>query len=693
MSAACYQCSLPLSSVPYNGSTSVGVQQFCCYGCYLVHSITNERGEEGATNWMYYRLGAAIFLTINIMMFNMALYSEFFYPIEGAEKFHSLLRYLLLALSTPVLVLLGFPIFRNSWQGFRARSINMDSLIVVGVAAAYGISVYATLVERGEIYFETMAMILILVTIGRYLEARAKVKASSAMNDLLARAPSECTIVVDGEERRVDARGVSTGSVLKIFPGEMFCVDGVVTGGESSVDESMLTGEAKPVFKSVGSKVFSGTLNYDGALFVEATEVGEGKVLSKLARLLDEARKSRAPIERVADRVTAFALPLVVIIAVATFAYWTVAGNWEKGLMNALSVLLISCPCALGIATPMALWISLGSAAKKGILIRRAEVLEQLARVRAVVFDKTGTLTERHMHVVNVLTHPNGAENTRALLRIAASLESHSEHPLAQSVVRYAEQHAIEPATVKSFRAYPGLGVSGVIAADAEAILGSEMLLSRMNVELSDELKRSKRDAENDGQTVICLGWRNPEKFQGLISFSELLRDKVHETVAALKQLGVHLSVLTGDNDGAGRTLSKNLNVEVKAALLPDEKVHEIIKTRQSAGAIMFVGDGINDAPAMNAADVGVAMGCGSDITREAADVNLLGNDLANVPWLLQTARQTYRIIQLNLVWAFVYNIVGVGLAAAGLLNPIIAALAMTLSSTFVVRNSLRLSR
>jgi Cu2+-exporting ATPase/Cu+-exporting ATPase len=644
---------------------------------------------------MYYRLGAAIFLTINIMMFNMALYSEFFYPIEGAEKFHSLLRYLLLALSTPVLVLLGFPIFKISWQGFRARFINMDSLIVVGVAAAYGISVYATLTERGEIYFETMAMILILVTIGRYLEARAKVKASSAMNDLLARAPSECTIVVDGEERRVDARGVSIGSVLKIFPGDMFCVDGVVTSGESSVDESMLTGEPKPVFKSVGSKVFSGTVNYDGALFVRATEVGEGKVLSKLARLLDEARKSRAPIERVADRITAFALPLVVIIAVATFAYWTVADNWEKGLMNALSVLLISCPCALGIATPMALWISLGSAAKKGILIRRAEVLEQLARIRAVVFDKTGTLTEREMHVAQIFTHPNGVASTRKFLRIAASLESQSEHPLAQSLLRYAKQQAIEPAVVKSFCAYPGLGVSGVIATDAEAILGNEMLLSRMNVVLSDELQQKKREAENDGYTIICLGWRNGDgkKIQGLISLAEHIRGPALETIAALKQLGIHTSVLTGDNDGAGRTLSKNLNVEVKAGLLPEKKVDEVINIRSAVGAAMFVGDGINDAPAMNAADVGVAMGCGSDITREAADVNFLGNDLTNVPWLLHTARRTYHIIQLNLVWAFAYNIVGVGLAAAGLLNPIIAALAMTLSSTFVVRNSLRLSR
>ncbi|MEK9137724.1 MAG: heavy metal translocating P-type ATPase, partial [Bacteroidota bacterium] len=661
--ATCYQCSLPLSSLSYGGETSAWEQRFCCYGCYLIHSMTGERGEEGRTQWLYYRLGAAIFLTINIMMFNMALYSEYFYPTEGAQLLHSLIRYLLLALSTPVLVLLGTPLFRSSWQGFKARSINMDMLIVSGVVSAYALSVYVTLTERGEIYFETMAMVLILVTIGRYLEARAKLKASSAIHDLLARSPEECTRVANGEEQRIKASEVHVDDLLKIIPGEIFCVDGIVQHGESSVDESMLTGESKPVFKVVGSRVFSGTANYDGSLLVKATGVGETRTLAKLTRLLEEARLSRAPIERVADRVTAIALPLIILLSIGTFVYWTATGSVEKGLMNALSVLLISCPCALGIATPMAIWLALGEATKKGILVRRAEVLERIAHIRAVAFDKTGTLTERDMHITNVVVHPNGKENTREVLRVAASLESHSEHPLAKSIVRYAHELDIEPVAVEEFRAYPGLGVSGRISNNrtGHAVIGSERLLERMNIALSDQLREEKQRAESNGHSVVCS---HNSSQQGLIVLSESLRQSAREAIEALKRLSIHTVVLTGDNRSAAEHLKHTVDVEVKSELLPEDKVREIAGLAKTVGTTTFVGDGINDAPAMNAADVGIAMGCGSDITRESADVNLLGNDLTHVAWLLQLARKTYRVIKLNLIWAFAYNVVLIPVSA-----------------------------
>jgi Cu2+-exporting ATPase/Cu+-exporting ATPase len=702
--ASCYHCSLPLPRSPYQAEASGALQSFCCYGCYLVNAITGERGDAGETQWIYYRLGAAIFLTVNIMMFNMALYSEYFYSIEGGEQFHSLLRYLLLALSTPVFVLLGFPILRSSWHGLRNLVFTMDVLIVIGVASAYLLSAYATLTERGEIYFETMAMVLLLVTIGRYLEAKAKVKSTFAIKELLARSPSECTAMINGEEKKIAATDVKVGDVLKILPGENFCVDGIVVNGESSVDESMLTGESKPVFKSVGSKVFAGTSNYDGCLFVQATEVGEEKVLSRFTRLLEEARNSRAPIERLADRISSIAIPLIVLAAGGTLLYWTLTSGIERGLMNALSVLLISCPCALGIATPMAVWIALGQAAKRGILIQRAEALEQLAHIRAVVFDKTGTLTERQMRVSEIIVEPDGREKEKEFLRITASLEAHSEHPLARSVVQYAKEHDIEMKRVEQLQIFPGLGVKGIVngvnshtedSAVMEVVLGSQRFMERMNIHIGETLSREKEEVEKSGRTVVCVSWgdgtMNGHQCKGLIAYSEALRMDARKVVDSLKLAGLKISILTGDNVAAGNALQKKLNVDVKAELLPDDKVKELLHLRESVGPTLFVGDGINDVPALSAATVGVAMGCGSDITREAAHVNFLGDDLTNVPWLLQLARKTYRIIKVNLFWAFIYNLVGIGLAIAGVLTPIFAAAAMVLSSVFFVRNSLRL--
>jgi len=627
--------------------------------------------------WIFARLGLSAFFAMNVMMLS---YTDYFYPFE--KNVSLVINYIMFALA----------ILRNSIRGISKLTLNMDTLIVLGTFSAYVLSAISTFRAQGKVYFDTASMLLVLVTVGRFLEAGAKARTSESIKELLNRSPKEAKVIRDGVEEVVPAEFLKKGEIIKIIPGENFPADGKVIEGEGSVDESMLTGESKPVFKEKGSMVSAGTVNLDGRLIFKATSVGEEMALSRLCSLLEEARKSRAPIERFTDRVSSFFIPLTVIAAVVTFIVWNFKSGIDTALMNSLSVLLISCPCALGLATPMAIWVSLGRAAKEGILIRTGETLEKLSRINKILFDKTGTLTKGKMELTSVFVDSDSRISESDLVSISASLESNSEHPLGKSLVEFANKRGYAILPIYQFKASPGMGVQGRVGELGETVyIGSRRFMEKSGLEFTKNILEEKTKEETRGKTAVFCGWG--KRIKGILGFSEELREEAVDTISSLKGLGVEIYIITGDDKYASEALSKGLGIEAKSELLPEDKVNVIKALKKTRGLTAMVGDGINDAPALASADVGIALGCGVDITRESADVSLLGNDLKKIPWVLQLAKKTKRKIKENLFWAFFYNTIGIGFAISGTLKPLIAAIAMILSSLFVLGNSLRLQK
>lgn len=684
---SCYQCGLPLPRRPILGKALGKDVSYCCYGCLLAYEITGEKGEEGEAMWIFARLGLSAFFAMNVMILS---YTDYFYPF--GKNVSLVINYIMFALATPVMFLLGTPILRNSIRGISKLTLNMDTLIVLGTFSAYVLSAISTFRAQGKVYFDTASMLLVIVTVGRFLEAGAKARTSDSIKEFLNRSPKEAKVIKDGVEEVVPAELLKRGEIIKIIPGENFPADGEVIEGESSVDESMLTGESKTVFKEKGSMVFAGTVNLDGRLIFKATNIGEEMVLSRLCSLLEEARKSRAPIERFADRVSSFFIPLTVIASVVTFIVWNFKSGIDTALLNSLSVLLISCPCALGLATPMAIWVSLGRAAKEGILIRTGETLEKLSHINKILFDKTGTLTKGKMELASVFVDSDSRISEPDLVSISASLESNSEHPLGKSLVEFANKRGCTLLPIYQFNASPGMGVQGKVGELGDTVyIGSRRFMEKSGLEFTKNILDEKTKEESRGKTVVFCGWG--KRVKGILGFSEELREEAGDTISNLKDLGVEIYIITGDDKYASEAISKSLGVEVKSELLPEDKVNVIKALKKTKGFTAMVGDGINDAPALASADVGIALGCGVDITRESADVSLLGNDLKKIPWVLQLAKKTQRKIKENLFWAFFYNTTGIGFAVLGGLKPVIAALAMILSSIFVLGNSLRLQK
>ncbi len=604
----------------------------------------------------------------------------------------SILQLIIMLFATPAVLLLALPILEDAILTFQVyRRLTTSALIAIGSLAAYGVSVYATFTERGPIYFETATMTLLLVTLGRWLDAKTQVEGNKAVDDLIARAPTEANVMQpDGSERQVFIDEIEVGQLVRVRPGESFGVDGRITSGEGSVNEANITGESVPAYKGVDDIVYAGTSNVDGSFAVEVTEVGEDRVMGKLIRLLDEARLHRAPIERLADQVAALFVPVVLVLGVATFIYWTIQAGFEQGMLHGLAVLLIACPCALGIATPLTIWTGLGRAAKEGILIRDSLTLEKLSRLQHIFFDKTGTLTTGEVTLAETVLRPECDTTNRDLIQIAASLEHHSEHPLGRSIVAAASDLTLLVTT--NFRAWPGLGITGMVnhaeTFIADVFVGSWRLVAQQEATLHPDLISAKQRLETAGLTVIHVGWDGV--VQGLFGLREMIREESAPALQSMQNQGLSIKVLTGDSKAAGAALGQRLGVEVQCELLPSDKVEQIVQA-EAVGPVAMVGDGLNDAPALARATVGIALGCGADVTREAADVSLLGADLSQISWVLSLARRTYRTIGWNLAWAFIYNVVGVGLAMAGYLHPILAAIAMVVSSAMVVGNSLRL--
>jgi len=598
------------------------------------------------------------------------------------------------ALATPVQFWLGWRFYVAGWKAVRAGAGNMDLLVALGTSAAWGLSTWAWLSaapgQEPALYYETSALLVTFILLGKWLEARAKGQTASAIRALMALRPNIARLRRDGAEQEVPLSAVRVGDTVVIRPGERIPVDGVVLDGSGSVDESMLTGESLPVEKEAGARVTGGSMNADGLLVVRTAAVGTETALARIVRLVEGAQASKAPVQRLVDRVSAVFVPVVLVIALLTFAsWWAATGDAAAALLNGVAVLVIACPCSLGLATPTAIMVGTGVAARHGILIRDAEALERAHAVSTVAFDKTGTLTEGRPEVSDVV--PAAGADAEEVIRLAAGLQAGSEHPLAAAVTRRAA--GLRPAVVTGFRAVAGRGVTGE-AEGRTLLLGSRRMLEERGLD-AGPLQAQAAALGAAGRTVSWLAAAAPEaRVLGLLAFADTVKPSARGAVDALRRQGIGTVMLTGDGQGAADAVGRELGVDqVGAEVLPDGKAEAIAGLRAGGRVVAMVGDGVNDAPALAAADVGIAMATGTDVAMSTAGITLMRGDPALVADALDVSRRTYRKIQQGLFWAFAYNVVGIPLAAAGLLDPLVAGGAMALSSVSVVGNALLLRR
>ena len=596
----------------------------------------------------------------------------------------------LLALATPVQLILGWQYYLGSYKSLRSGVANMDVLIAMGSSAAYLDSLYFTIVGGGNLYYDSAAFILTLITLGRYLEARARGRASDAIRKLLDLAPPEASVVREGEEVRVPAEQVQVGDLIVVRPGERIAVDGRVVEGASAVDESMITGESIPAEKSPGDEVIGGTINQTGVLRFEATRVGADTALQQIVELVRQAQGTKPPIQRLADVVAAYFVPAVIAIALLTFTGWLLIGHasFERALVAAVSVLVIACPCALGLATPTAVMVGTGLGAEHGILIRRAEALEAVGRLTCAVFDKTGTLTSGEVRVTDI--RPLDEVGRSEVLALAAAAERGSEHPLGRAIVALAEERELQIPDAEGFEALAGLGVRAQVAG-AAVLVGDPRLMADEGVDMQAAVSL-REELQRQGKTVV--GMAMDGRPLALIALADTIKPTSDQAVAALREMGLRVYLLTGDNERTAQAVASELGIEhVLAEVLPEGKAGQVTDLQGAGERVAMIGDGINDAPALAQADVGIALGTGTDVAIEAGEITLVSGDPMGVPRAIRLSRATLTQIKQNLVLAFVYTVLAIPLAVAGVLNPMIAAAAMAASSVSVVSNSLRLRR
>ncbi len=596
------------------------------------------------------------------------------------------------ALATPVQFWIGARFYRAAWKALRAGSGNMDLLVALGTSAAYGLSLYQWLwTGEAHLYFEAAAVVITLVRLGKWLEARAKRQTTQAIRALQALRPDTATVRVNGAERLAPIAFLRVGDEVVIRPGERIPMDGVVIEGSSHADESMLTGESLPVTKAPGDKVTGGAVNGEGLLVAQATAIGTETVLARIIRAVEDAQAGKAPIQRLVDRVSAVFVPVIVVIALVTFVlWWGIGGDWRVALLNAVAVLVIACPCALGLATPTAIMAGTGVAARHGILIKDAEALELLHGVQVVAFDKTGTLTAGKPRLADWRAADG---NDDALLALAAAIQRGSEHPLARAVGQAAAEAGIIPLAASATRAVAGMGVSASVDG-SDYILGNARMLAQHGIELGVMASQAHAH-EQSGLTVSMLAQVAPvRRLVGMLAFGDTLKPESAQAVARLRAAGIRTVMLTGDSQGSARHVAAQLGIEdVHAQVMPEDKAAVVASVRAEGMRVAMVGDGINDAPALAAANIGIAMGGGTDVAMHTAGVTLMRGDPRLLMDAIDISRRTYSKIRQNLFWAFVFNLIGVPLAAFGLLNPMIAGAAMAFSSVTVVSNALLLKR
>lgn len=646
-------------------------------------------------------------------------FPEWFRGLFSFLPFYELLtnNYVLLLLASPVQLWAGWGFYQATWSGLKNRAANMDTLIAFGTGAAYGFSVLTTLFHEPLSqagfptlsYYDTAAVIITLILLGRYLETKTKLHTSDAIKKLLHLQAKTARVVRDGKEIDIPVTQVKLGDIIRVRPGEKVPVDGKITQGSSTLDESMVTGESIPVDKKVGDTVIGATLNKTGTFLFQATKVGDETMLAQIIKLVTAAQSSRAPIQRLADVVSSYFVPIVLMLAVATFIIWYDAGSFAGAFTNMIAVLIIACPCALGLATPTAIMVGTGRGAEHGILVKDAESLEIAHKVKTAVFDKTGTLTRGEPQVTNFALMDNLPAVVKSLkwdlpqtmsaeefIKAATSaLEKNSEHPLSQALVTYLGN--AKPLTSEGFAAIEGFGVKGIVNGQT-ALIGNRRLMEKEKVMRCAELDKKAAAWEAEGKTLayVAIGGKQV----ALAAIADTLKTEAKETVSQLKKLGVNVWMITGDNEATARAIAKQAEItNVLASVLPQEKEAKIREFKAAKGEVVaFAGDGINDAPALAAADVGIAMGTGTDVAIESAGITLLNKDLRSVVTALRLSRATLMVIKQNLFWAFGYNVTLIPVAmgilyplTGWLLNPALAAFAMAASSISVVANSLRL--
>ena len=648
-------------------------------------------------------------LSVPLLLMSMAD----MFPGQPLGRFASMrtLQWIQLILATPVVLWGGWPFFVRGWASVIHRSLNMFTLIAIGTGVAYGFSIVATFIPRifpeslrshggaVPVYFEAAAVITALVLLGQVLELRARSRTGSAIRALLGLAPKQARILRnDGREEDISLDQVKVEDILRVRPGEKVPVDGVVVEGRSAVDESMVTGEPIPVEKNEADKVVGGTVNGTGGFTMRATRVGNDTLLSQIVQMVSEAQRSRAPIQRLADKISGYFVPAVILVAIITFGIWAFFGPAPAiahAIVNSVAVLIIACPCALGLATPVSIMVGTGRGASVGILVKNAEALEIMEKVNTLVVDKTGTLTEGKPRLMSVVAAPGQDENE--LLRLAATIERGSEHPLAAAIVAGAESRGLKLTEVKSFESLTGRGVKGSVDG-RDIALGNRKLLDELKISAGD-LDKHASELQAEGQTVMFVALDG--KLTGLIAVADPIKASTAEAIQLLKDDGIQIVMLTGDNRTTAEAVARELGIEkVEADVLPDQKNKVIQRLKDEGRIVAMAGDGINDAPALAQAHVGIAMGTGTDVAMESAAVTLIKGDLRGIAKARKLSESVMRNIRQNLFFAFIYNILGVPIAAGVLypltgllLSPMIAAAAMSLSSVSVISNALRLRR
>ncbi|MDD2573957.1 MAG: heavy metal translocating P-type ATPase [Firmicutes bacterium] len=594
-------------------------------------------------------------------------------------------------LATPVQFVVGYRFYKGAYHALKGGGANMDVLVSMGTTAAYLYSIYNGFIvgDAMNLYFEASAVVITLIMLGKYLEAVAKGKTSEAIKKLMGLRAKTARIIRDGREEDISVEDVVIGDIVVVRPGEKVSVDGEIIEGRSAVDESMLTGESIPVEKNPGDTVIGATINKTGSFKFRATKVGRDTVLAQIVRMVEEAQGSKAPIQKMADRISGVFVPVVMVIAIiALLLWWLVGKDPNAGIINAVAVLVIACPCALGLATPTSVMVGTGKGAENGILIKGGEYLQRAHEIGALILDKTGTITKGEPELTDVLSMGHFSEEE--VLRFAAITERGSEHPLGEAIVKGARERSIELTEASEFEAVPGHGVVAVIDGK-RVLLGNRRLMQKEGIDLGD-VEYDLSRLETEGKTAMLMAVEG--SLTGLLAVADTVKENSKRAVEELKGMGIDIYMITGDNKTTAQAIAKQVGIEkVLAEVLPEHKAEEVMELIKAGKVTGMVGDGINDAPALAAADVGFAIGTGTDVAMEAADITLMGGDLMGIALAISLSRATMRNIKQNLFWAFAYNSVGIPFAALGFLSPVIAGAAMAFSSVSVVSNALRLKR
>jgi heavy metal translocating P-type ATPase len=691
---SCSYCGLPLPR-PLFGRPMAAVgdgPQYCCTGCRIAQAVTHDSGESGAASWMMTALGLSIFFSMSVMVFTVAHWME---GADGAEsgptrelsaRFGQLLQWLALLFTTPVLLLLGKPLVDNVVADLRRGALTSDLLLFIGVATSFTYSMVSVLRGNGPVYFETACVILIAVTYGRWLSATSRLRTNAVLDELEKLLPAAAKVFRNGQWSEMTLGDVAVGDVLLVQAGERIPVDGRVTRGEAEIDEQVFTGESLPVHRGPGDQVFAGTLNLESTIELAATAPARQGAFGALVDAVRRARESRGHFQRLADRVSASFFPVVAVIAGATLLVHATRRGWPDGMLAALAVVLIACPCGLALATPLAVWSAMERAARRGILFRSGEALERLARVDNVRFDKTGTLTSGTPRVHDVILAEGLSYAEFA--RRAGTLAGQSAHVFSRAIMRVLAEPGAENFEA-SVHTVSGQGLEAILDGEPSPTrLGRLEWLMSLGARVPNRLQAELAIRSQRAMSLVAIAWNG--EVRGLVFLSEEVRPESERALEQLRERGLDLAILTGDRGPASTTLATRLKLPARFELAPADKAAEVLRLQSAGSVVAMVGDGINDAPALSTADVGVALGCGTDVTRSSADVCLLRNDLTSLVEAIDLARSCVRCIRGNLAWAFGYNAIGVAVAATGRLHPSIAAVLMVVSSLVVIARSVR---